>query len=149
MRAIAAYVTLLFGGEALVVAGVLRRQQHHVDRLLLGQIGAAVLDVGVGLDHGLVRPSPPPAVRRWRPAHRPRSRLNRIVAAVKADHDDVVTAGGQQRSLRTQRHGVVARNHALDVRVGLQDRLHHVEALGLAPVGRLLRHHLHVRDIRR
>ncbi len=71
-------------------------------------------------------------------------RLDRVIAAVESDHDDVVPPRGQQRRLGAQCHGVIAADYPLDIGVALQDGLHDAKGFRLAPVRRLLGHHLHV-----
>ena len=118
--------------------------QNAVHQLLLLGGRLLGLDESVGLFDGDLRLLVGRLQHRRLDAAR-QDRIANIVRAVEADDDDVLAVGGGERGDRAHRHRVVAGDHALDVRIGLQDRLHLGIGFRLAPVGRLLGDALQVR----
>ncbi len=127
------------------MAGIFSGDQNHIDGLFLGFAGLAGFDEGIGLDnslggqfsHGLQRTGFDLASQNG---------FVDIIGAVETNHDNIFLAGSQQGSLGAQRHGVVTADDTLHIGIGLEQAFHHIVGFRLAPVGRLLGYHFHIRQ---
>src|SRR3954447_5553403 len=137
---------LLGQSEIVQLARIVLGDQDTIDRLLLRLAGRALRKIGVGLLDGELSD----LEGRLQNSRRDLTGLDlvtHVVRSVEADHNHVVAVRRLQRRGGAHRHGVVPGDHALDLGVSLQHRLHLRIGLGLAPVGALLGHRLQVRKL--